>query len=1106
MAVTGGHFEGELASGIVTVLFTDLVGSTTLLSRLGDDAYESLRRVHFEVLTEVVDGHGGLIVKNLGDGLMVVHDSAVGAVGCAVAMQQAVERHARRSGEPLAIRIGLDAGEATIEDGDYFGTPVVVAKRLCDAADGGQIWSSVLLRDLVGRRGAFEFGPVTTFELKGLPEPQSACELRWPRAGDEAGLPIALAMPPGSLFIGRATESDSLFDLWKGAAAGERQAVFVGGEPGVGKTRLASALAHRIAATGGEVLYGRCDEGLGVPYQPFVELLRGHVSTCTDRELEAQVGPGAAVLAPLLPEFERFADGSSVASLAEPEAARYRMFEAVTAVFERASTVVPLMLVLDDLHWATAPTILLLRHMLRSTRPMSALVVATYRPTDVDPNSGLSDLLADLRGEPDVRRLTLAGLDASGVHELVAAVAGHALDDRASDFADALHSQTRGNPFFVREVLSHLAETGVIYERDGRWTTDLAPTDTIGLPEGVREVVVRRLGRLSEGANKTLSVASVLGASFSWRELEAVASTDPDELLDHLDEAVAAGLLVEASDGYSFAHALVRNALYGGLSGARRARLHRSVAQALERLPDAARRTDALAYHYVHAAVGIDVTKAVEYSLAAATEAMHRLAYEEARRLLDRALDVVGPEGADAVARAEVLLALTDVQARMGEVTTARATAFAAADAARAAGSGEQLARAFIAFMREGIINAGIKVPGLAELGEEVLGFVDDKVQRATVMAALSFYLAGSPYQMEEAAHLADDALALARDCGSADALGEALLAQSRVLIGLPRLDQLFVTLDELLVLGQRTENLRCVEGALSGRTIAHLRSGDLSAVSASLADLDVFAEQRRDWVALAQALACRAGLALLAGAFSDAERLADEALAAARDDLDFVNVWGALRMQAAYERGEWTEMVPMLAAGIEEMPNIPAFRSLLALIDAQEGRSDAAAATLAAMREGLAAIPRNDNFTTCLATMAEGGAVLDEGPTFAAPILERLAPYAGSAIAVSGTGVSLGAVDRYLGILYTMVGRFDDAAASFEAAIALETKMASRPLLARTSYWYARSRLRAGDRERAGALLDDCRAHAADLGMAKVLEQAEALATTANVGDSAPR
>jgi DNA-binding SARP family transcriptional activator len=260
--------------GVVTILFTDLVGSTELLDRLGEEGGEALRRTHFSLLRRAVSETGGQEVKSLGDGLMVVFASPLAALGCAVAIQRGVAEHNRANPEtPLAVRVGLQAGEATRAENDFFGTAVVVAKRLCDSAEAGQVLAGEVVASLVGSRGDFRFRPLGPLPLKGLAAPVPAVALAWPRPGGvetgvaEGGLG-EIPIPPfltarGRGFVGREEELDRLRVAWKEAQAGRRRVVLVGGEPGVGKTRLAVAFAEEVHALGAVVLAGRCDAGPG---------------------------------------------------------------------------------------------------------------------------------------------------------------------------------------------------------------------------------------------------------------------------------------------------------------------------------------------------------------------------------------------------------------------------------------------------------------------------------------------------------------------------------------------------------------------------------------------------------------------------------------------------------------------------------------------------------------------------------------------------------------------------------------------------------------------------------------------------------------------------
>jgi len=294
----GGAAGAERSTAIV--LFTDLVGSTEQRSRLGEDAAEQLRRDHDRLITSAVEANRGRLVKNLGDGVMATFTGASDAIAAAVAIQQALDRHNRSdaSNVPLEVRIGVSAGDVAFEAEDCFGTPVIEAARLCAAAGGGRILVTEIVRALAGTAGGHQFAAVGALELKGLPAPVPACEATWePLAGPVLPMPSLLTRA-GRIFVGRDEESERLLGLWKEATAGERRLALLAGEPGIGKTRLAVELAGQVREAGGVVLAGRCDEDLGVPYQPFVEALRHYVTCAADRRL----GRYAGDLARLLPE------------------------------------------------------------------------------------------------------------------------------------------------------------------------------------------------------------------------------------------------------------------------------------------------------------------------------------------------------------------------------------------------------------------------------------------------------------------------------------------------------------------------------------------------------------------------------------------------------------------------------------------------------------------------------------------------------------------------------------------------------------------------------------------------------------------------------------
>ena len=459
-------------------------------------------------------------------------------------------------------------------------------------------------------------------------------------------------------FVGRGSELERLLAAWQIALAGGVRTVLIAGEPGVGKTRLAGEWSQRAYAQGACVLYGRCDEDLGAPYQPFAEALRALVPCMGAGGLRGLRGVEA--LLPLVPGLTDVLPDLTAPARADPDTERYALFDAVVALLDIASAGAPIVLILDDLHWAAKPTLLLLRHLLRFGDQARVQIVGTYRSTDLDRSHPLAAMLADLHRDGTANRLSLSGLDEDDVTAYVAE-AGY--DDE--ELAHALASVTGGNPFFLIEALRHVDESG------GVW-------DQSTLPQGVREAVSRRLSRLPIETNKALAAAAVVGSRFAVELVESVVGSD---LVDAFDEASKAGIVIEEAGGhYRFNHALVRQSLLAELPSVRRMRLHQRIATTLETRPGSDDELLAeLAYHYFECAWAGNAAKAVEYCRRAADQAMTRLAYEGAADLYDRALHALEeideelPDRGDQVAellvaRCEALLAAGDVASAVSAV------------------------------------------------------------------------------------------------------------------------------------------------------------------------------------------------------------------------------------------------------------------------------------------------------------------------------------------------------------------------------------------------------------------------------------------------------
>ncbi|HZI39379.1 MAG TPA: AAA family ATPase, partial [Acidimicrobiia bacterium] len=488
--------------------------------------------------------------------------------------------------------------------------------------------------------------------------------------GSTVPLPLLLT-EVGRIFVGRDAELERLGQLWKEAVAGERRVVLLAGEPGVGKTRLAAELAARAHKEGAVVLAGRCDEDLGVPYQPFVEALRHFVDHAPAGELQYRLGRYGGELARLVPDLNERVPALAPPLQSDPETERYRLFDAVAGWMATASSVDNLLLLLDDLQWAAKPTLLLLRHLLRVPDTKRALILGIYRDTELADDHPLTGVLADLRGQGGIERISLSGLDDHGVRALAEQAAGHALDDHDVALMRAIREETEGNPFFVREVFRHLVETGAVERRQEGWTSRL-PAAELSIPESVRDVVGRRLSRLSEEARRALRIAAVTGAEFDVGVVRTAGAFDEETLLGALEEAGGARLLNEVSaTRYRFAHALVRITLYESLTAARRVALHRQVAAALETFH--ARALDdhlpALAHHWARASgPSGDTARAAHYAARAGDRALAQLAHDEAVSYYRQALDLLDVSGlaVDVQQRCDLLISLGESQRRAG--------------------------------------------------------------------------------------------------------------------------------------------------------------------------------------------------------------------------------------------------------------------------------------------------------------------------------------------------------------------------------------------------------------------------------------------------------
>lgn len=1093
-----------MATATVSVLFTDLVGSTELMSRVGPERADDLRRQHFGALRSAIAGRGRE-VKNLGDGLMVVFESVTSALACAAAMQQAIDRRNRKAAdEELSVRIGISSGEAEVEDGDYFGVPVVEAARLCARAEGSEILATDLVRLLAGSRGEFKFDLVGDLRLKGLDDPVHTWRVAWTPVDppDQLGVPVPprVRAAAEASFVGRAPQLDLLRSAFQRAEVSGRQLSLLAGEPGVGKTSIACALAQEVAVDGAVVLYGRCDEDLGIPYQPWAELFTYLVAHAPPEVVDAHVRERRAELATLAPALAARVGVEVTRSAGEGEAERFMLFGAAVDLLTRVCDLAPVVLLLDDLHWADRPSVQLLRHILSSGSGLRLLVIGTYRDSEVDIDDALAETLAALHRESGVERITVGGLPDDELLDLLEATAGQMARDDGIALRDALASETGGNPFFAGEIVRHLAETGVIYEDDdGLWAT-AADLQALTLPVSVREVIVSRVARLGEEPRRVLAMAAVVGRDFDLDLISRVVDLGEDALVDLLEDAVAAGVIAEAEvpGRFSFAHALIEHTLYAEQSAVRRARAHHSIGQALEELcgdhPET--RAGELAYHWAAAADGREATKAIHYAQLAGDRALDRQAPDDAARWYRQALERLAPEDQD-IQRVELLVGLGEAQRQLGDAGH-RETLLGAADLADRLGDADLLIRAAIANNRGWSSGTGLidedRIRVLRR-AVECSGDVDTP-ERARLLATLCAELLFAT-GFDERLALAEESIAVARRAGDDKAVVDSLLRIQESIVVPETLDQRLAWVDEACELADRLDDRVLRVMAYTYKHLTAMEAADLAWVRKGLdvvvAEAEHIGQLTYRWVAAVQVSTALA----LAGDLVESEQEAGRAfqLGLEGGQPDAAGAFGMQVLTLRWMQGRLAEVVPLIAQTLDAVPGVVAMRGGLAFGLAESGRLDEARALLDEEMDGGIAHRGGSGW---LATHAIWSLVAwHTGHLPAAELLvERLAPWREQFISTHVT--TYGPVAYPVGLLEALLGRHDEAESDFALALAINERMEAPFFIALTKVAWARMLAERGagdDLDRARAMATDALALAVEGGYGAVERQAAALA-----------
>jgi DNA-binding SARP family transcriptional activator len=909
----------------------------------------------------------------------------------------------------------------------------------------------------------------------------------------ERNFPAALVLAAGAkdMFVGRASDLKTLDGVYAEVARGTRRLMLVCGEPGIGKTRLAAQFARHAYEQGAIVLYGRCDEEALLAQQPFVEALRHYLRAYPARELAGRLPAVAGELRRIVPEIVGRIPDLQEPLAGDPEGARSRLFEAVGALLCEAAQDTPMVLVLDDLHWADKATLLLLKYIVRYPREARLMVLGMYRDTEVDVEHPLCAALTDLGREHYLERRALAPLDAAAVSALVDV---HAGEKAPSELGHIVYEGTEGNAFFVVEVLRHLAESGTI----GGVSTQTARgigTGRLAVPESVKDVIGQRIARLGRDTNRLLATASVFGSEFELEVLQRLGIQGEDELVEGLESAVRARVIEELAGPpgrYTFSHALIRDTVYEALTATRRALLHRRGAAALEEAhaADLEPYLAELAHHFAQAGLSGDIDKAIDYGRRAGEHALVQSAYEQAAAHFRRTVELI--DAASSARRLEqrcdLIIAQGEAERQAGDPVY-RQTLLDAADFAQELHDPERLARAALANNR-GIFSSG---QGIDRERVRVLQAALDAYDpaesptRAAMLAMLALELTTDPDPRRRDS-LHDEAVAMARHVGDPRTLAQVLTQRCAA--------QWNPTLNP----AERRALLR-EAGELADRLKDPLLTGHLAYLGAQAAmnvgDLEESDRLLAQLTAIAEHLAqpfmrwydrnSRAKRCAISGPPEEAEHLAFVALDIGRRagqpdcELWFIGQLIAARfLQGALDHGD-PHLPSLLETPGSALPTGPEIApnpkmpllgaAAMSMILAEVGRLDDARPFFELLMGNELDLP--PDYTAFLIPVYASVACARLGDI---PCAERLyvtlEPHSERLVT---TGASwFGAVNHHLGVLAATLGRPNEANTRFEAARRTYERLDAEPWLVRLRHDWA------------GALLgrrQDDRGHAADLG-----------------------
>ncbi len=885
----------------------------------------------------------------------------------------------------------------------------------------------------------------------------------------------------GSPFVGRERELTAMAMALAEAQARRPRLVFLAGEAGIGKTRTAEEFVARSREQGCGGIISRCHEGDGAPaFWPWEQIVRACVELSNDSGPSDALESLLTLLAPLLPENPgRAASDSPSLTSHDPQGPRFRLFDAVARLLERASERQPLVIMIDDLHRADPASVQLLEFVIRELRDAQILIVGTYRDAELPADAVAGRVFASLIREPRARVLVLEGFSVQDVASYLAA--SNPCQGVETDLPEALHDRSGGNPFFLTQLVQLLASNAEPTRQSA------ATRASFSLTRGVRQAVARQIEGLPEVTRHVLVAASVVGRDFNLNELSAALELSIDTVLSAMSAAREHRLVTEVTGRprhLRFVHVLLRDALYEGIESAERSTLHRGIGEAIERLSgaDLDSRAAELAHHFLKAATSDGAEGALRYSILAARRAAAQLAFEDASRHYRTAIEMLEPsDPATILRRCELLLALGEAELHSGERAASRATLEQVAALARAAPAPELLARAALG-LSPGLfaIEAGVIDSLLISLLEEALAALGetDSSLRASVLARLAIALVWSDAEERRDA-LSREALAVARRVGVPATLGLALIARHGVLWAPKRLRERVEVLAEL----GRTAR----EAADNGLAHLHrvleislqLELGEIESLDRSLDAFAQLAQTHRDPHALWYSELYRSVRATMRGQHREAEQHARASLEQGQRvrDVNATHAFTAHLVVKHWDNGQADTIVDTLAKTIEAYPTLYTWRVVLAVTYLESDRpADAIREFESLAVRDFAPIPWNEVGAITLCLLAELCTYFEDRRR-ALLLYEMLLPAASHFAIVAFASVFRGSIARPLALLAATLGRNDEAAAHFEFALHQNARVGAPPFVAQTQCDYARFLLRraaVGDREKAEALLSE--------------------------------